>query len=854
MRAKSWMIVLMAAGALTVQAGLPSASPTHRFLFNGVVSDAIGDAGATATADTANLEAPQYTSDIPLNTVAGAPTQSMEVGMNNGTKKSGFILDSSAFASAGSMSFWFNSDTLGGGDRLMQDGFRILHENDSSISFFSGGDPVPGARGVAVSAGTWNHAVLTWDNAATTVKAYLNGSLLGTSTSASAVGTSDVRVGGYNLNDNTSNLANQYDGKLYDLQLYDSVLSADDITGLRANPGAPALPASTTVLAHRYEFDNDVTDSGGTVDGVATTSGTYLEAPQFINDIPAGTVAGAPTQSIEFGMNNGSKKSGFSLAAGAFGSAGSMSFWFNSDTIGGGDYLATGDFNILHENDSSISFVCGASIPGARGVAVSAGTWNHAVLTWDNAATTVKAYLNGSLLGTSTNASAVGTHAMRVGTYNLTDTTANLANQYDGRLYDMQIYDGVLYQSDVAKLYLNPGRVYFAEAPAYPEMEEMFGPELIVNGDFASLSGFVNNPVGRDSDLWYVTGSYGDLWIWSEGNATLDDWSFYYADPDNITPLVGTPNVEDLDTATYPLDNTTLLDTWLTGSEVILTSVQNYRNGLKSEDILNGASIDSGATYQFEVRGWTDVDNTNATFTTALTTGADATNTANAVSGSLMEVPIADLNAGAPLTAQLSGADLVAGQINVMFHLENATEIPGVAEGNNTLIRENYRNNDVNSKVWVQSVSLAQLLVAEDGDYNRDGVVDQLDVDLANSYLDGSIDNGPTAAQRQEEKSLEELNLTEFDLNNDGVFDEADIAVLQSLARPVIVSAVMNGSGHFEVEVGSLANGGQYYLMRTTSLDLPFNEQVDSVSDASDTETFTDTNPPAGAAFYKVTD
>jgi len=388
------------------------------------------------------------------------------------------------------------------------------------------------------------------------------------------------------------------------------------------------------------------------------------------------------------------------------------------------------------------------------------------------------------------------------------------------------------------------------------------GPELIANGDFTSLTNFVLNPDGYDSDLWYETSSYGDLWVWSEGNADLVDWSFYYADPFNITPLVGAPNEDDsASPELYPLDNTTLLDTWLSGSEIILTSAQSYRNGLKSENVLSGASINPGATYLFQVDAYEGDMPGNGTFTAALTSGANATNTANAIAGTLLEIPAADLDAADPFTAEVSGADL-AGQVNVIFDLMNTNEIPGVSTVDYPLIEANKQNSAVGSKVHIAGVSLAELFDAALGDLNRDGSVTPLDVDVANSYLDGSVDAGPDAVSRQAVKigegltpaeALAALNLTEFDIDGDGDFDADDVALLATMTIPVIESAGMNGSGHFEVEVSSLAVGTEYFLMKDTDLVTgSFTEVADSVTATSGTETLTDTNAASGQAFYKV--
>jgi len=158
------------------------------------------------------------------------------------------------------------------------------------------------------------------------------------------------------------------------------------------------------------------------------------------------------------------------------------------------------------------------------------------------------------------------------------------------------------------------------------------------------------------------------------------------------------------------------------------------------------------------------------------------------------------------------------------------------------------------------------------GDFNGDGSITQADVDLAGSYLDGTIDGGDDAATRiaalvalgySASEALSTLNLTVFDLNNDDDFTAADITAAQALvqvADPVIDSAGLNGTGDFVVEVSGLVSGTQYYLVKDTDLSQApdFTEVADTATPASEvtTATLTDTDAATESdqAFYKVTD
>jgi len=856
MRAKRWMIACVAAAvALGANAEL-----THRFL-NGIAPG--------LTVDSTYTEAPQFVSDIPAGTISNAPSQSMEVGMDYPNKKSGSALGNLLSSSAGSVSVWAKADTLLGDNFFMNtSAFKLMYSGPNLKAVYNGWLELALTPG---SAGVWYHVALTWDDSTSKMSFYVNGSLVGSANDAVLSPMSDwgITVGGLNFADDTVQIGNQFDGKLYDLQLYDHTLDSTEVSSLYANRGSPELQVSEAVLANRYAFEGNGDDAVGGVHGSLTAAGTHIEAPLFTNDVPTGAVAGAPAQSMMVGMDYGNKKSGMSLSNTVLNSitnAGSMSVWLKPHTTVAGQYILAGGLVVLVEATDNVSvyhYPGGVQERVGLGWGVTNGGWHHVAVTWDAAEAETLIYVNGApAIQEYDGVPGVGSiYGLNVGGYQMGDDPNILAAQFDGQLYDLQFYDDALLASDVATLHANPGSAYYNEVPAFPKLAQLTGPELISNGDFTSLTNFVLNPDGSDSDLWYETSSFGDLWVWSEGNADLVDWSFYYADPFFITPLVGTPNADDSASPEfYPLDNTTLLDTWLNGSEIILTSAQSYRNGLKSENILSGATINPGATYLFQVNAYEGDMPGNGTFTAALTSGADATNTANAIAGTLLETPAADLDVADPFTAEVSGAAL-AGQVNVIFDLMNTNEIPGVSTADYPLIEANKQNSAVGSKVHIAGVSLAELFVAELGDLNRDGAVTPLDVDVANSYLDGSVDNGPDAVTRQTvltddgltpAEALVALNLEDFDIDGDDDFDADDVALLETMTVPVIESGAMNGSGHFEVVVSSLAVGDDYYLMRTTELSSPFDVQVDSVTAASDTETLTDTSPPAGEAFYKV--
>lgn len=93
-------------------------------------------------------------------------------------------------------------------------------------------------------AGSWTHMVVTWNNSAMVMEYYVDGVCIGTQPLAYPITSIyTLRVGNYGVDDSSNFMANQFDGKLYDLQVYDFVLSDSDIKFLTANPGDLLVPA-----------------------------------------------------------------------------------------------------------------------------------------------------------------------------------------------------------------------------------------------------------------------------------------------------------------------------------------------------------------------------------------------------------------------------------------------------------------------------------------------------------------------------------------------------------------------------------------------------------------------------------
>jgi len=222
--------------------------------------------------------------------------------------------------------------------------------------------------------------------------------------------------------------------------------------------GGVNLPVEGAMATHLYGFDGNVTDSVGGAHGTPTAVGTCIEAPRFTTDIPAAAVEGSPTRSLEVGMT-ASKKSGFLLGDVLNSSAGSASVWFKPDTLTGGNYiLVTQGFKLMAPTETRLRAVYNEwTLLGET--TVSTGTWNHATLTWDASTSTMSYYVNGASVVSKSDATVadMSANGVRVGSFNLHDSTNHLANQFDGKIYDLRFYDSALTRAQVASLYANPG-------------------------------------------------------------------------------------------------------------------------------------------------------------------------------------------------------------------------------------------------------------------------------------------------------------------------------------------------------------------------------------------------------------
>lgn len=228
------------------QSGSTRPIMTHRYVFNSNANDTVGSLHGTATTAGTNTEAPSYTAATPTGSTG--PTMALSVGANVGTLKSGVIINKSALASSGTMSFWFKPRTSANGRYLLNtglnNGFVLLQHNNTSVVLQAVKTDNP-TNNVSTYTGAltdWHFAAFSWRKdlgsgigIATT---YLDNQSFTLSFSSANLTLPLFYLGAWNLTDDPNNITNQFDGLIYDVQIYDTMVSASDINYLKNNPGS----------------------------------------------------------------------------------------------------------------------------------------------------------------------------------------------------------------------------------------------------------------------------------------------------------------------------------------------------------------------------------------------------------------------------------------------------------------------------------------------------------------------------------------------------------------------------------------------------------------------------------------
>ncbi len=219
----------------------------------------------------------------------------------NGTDDYLAIPDSPAFSlgdgsgtdNAFSISAWFNADNIHTNYIATKDAsgnrewaFRTVVNQLHFFAFGTGGGYIGRKYTTNLSGGQWYHAVVTYDGskASSGIKLYLDGSRVDDADYASGTYTASVntstgvRVSSLQVNNTYSG------GKVDELAIFNSELSASDVTAIY-NSGVPAdLSSLNPVGWWRMGDGTGDTDSGGGTPASGDTIGTVVDQGSGGND------------------------------------------------------------------------------------------------------------------------------------------------------------------------------------------------------------------------------------------------------------------------------------------------------------------------------------------------------------------------------------------------------------------------------------------------------------------------------------------------------------------------------------------------------------------------------------------
>jgi len=401
-----------------------------------------------------------------------APGKFSNAASFNGSS-SAIVLPNNILSSDFSISVWFYLNSTSGNQYLFEFDYEcrvILRISSTDSNWAYIGNSGYFNPGITYNTGQWYHLVITFSNG-NPFKIYVDNTLsyTGGNTSVSAFSNDNI-IGAAN-----SSGSGAINGMIEQLRIYDSVLTASNITDIYNNSKPGTLQVAKTA--------SDVTTS--TCSFPSGVTGTVLY--QF---------EGNADDSCTVGPYDGTEGSNISYVSGKFGTAAnfpgnlstpgdgivlpsslstvlsndySISIWFNADTFSTGCISGCGNYPTLIAGfDSLQMYFCvyapsssyvlryysyGASTGLDGTIPLSTGTWYHTVLT-QSSTNGAKIYVNGVLdvsnSGMTANATTAGTGQNLLGGYN---SGGGFDLPWEGMMDQIRVYSSVLTAQQVYDLW-----------------------------------------------------------------------------------------------------------------------------------------------------------------------------------------------------------------------------------------------------------------------------------------------------------------------------------------------------------------------------------------------------------------
>jgi len=375
---------------------------------------------------------------------------------------------------------------------------------------------------------TWNHAVFARESGV--LKMYQNGTEV---FSGAYTDSWDMTQFGIGVARAFGSRVYYFNGEIDQVRIYNTALSSTDVLNLYAetvsDTSTLSFPSGKTAIA-TYQLDGNSTDLSGNYNGTDTNityayDGTESNVEYRFGRYGQAAVFNGSTSYIESGISTNILNSDYTI-----------SFWGKSSNSSGGqtfintnsgavafvriDFSADGNLLFYHRNSASTTYLDYSIVPG-----MADGNWHHVVITKDN--TSVKAYKDGSLVGTITSTSGTYSNSttLQIGRNNY---NANGANNFDGDIDQVRIYSTALTSSQVTQLYNekpevdtsnfktvlyegNGGTQYISNVGFEPDLVWIKSRSLAAsNGIFDSVRGVANwlRSDGTDAEQYQRTNGY----------------------------------------------------------------------------------------------------------------------------------------------------------------------------------------------------------------------------------------------------------------------------------------------------------------------------------------------------------
>jgi hypothetical protein len=370
-----------------------------------------------------------------------------------------------------------------------------------------------------IAAGNWFHYTQSWDGS--TVKAYINGALKGSSSQSAwlpmdTAATIQVEAGhGFN---------SHWNGFVDDISYHTSALDQTAVTALY-NGGTPAKITGAAGWWRMGDDSNDSATSGGNIATITDSSGNGNDATQSTaSSQPTFKALAQSTTSVSF---DGSDDS-FAFAGSSdiqLDQSYTACSWFKVNSIGsastprglitwGAASLGQGR-GLYIMGSSAGAFSYGGDYNLDSTTSISTGVWYHVAATYDGA--TLKVYVNGTLDSTKTVSLSSFTYSMtHIG--ELYYSQSNADRHFDGDIDELALFNSALSASDIASLAATRGAHVENDLSLSPVAYYRMGEDDYLtdgasasqitdasgNGNHATQSTAVNQPTASVSPVIYV--------------------------------------------------------------------------------------------------------------------------------------------------------------------------------------------------------------------------------------------------------------------------------------------------------------------------------------------------------------